>query len=73
MPLQEQLLGDDSQEGATITLTETDQKMESDREETEKSEHLKQKLEGDPQGATVPLTETAHIWEAISEASEDMD
>ena len=61
MPLQEQLLGGDSQEGATIPLTETDQKMESDREETEKSEHLKQKLEGDPQGATVPLTETTHM------------
>ena len=61
MPLQEQLLGGDSQEGATIPLTETGQKMESDREETEKSEHLKQKLEGDPQEAKVSLTETTHM------------
>ena len=49
MPLQDQSLGGDSQEGATLPLTETGQKMEIDQEETEESEqHLKQKLEGDP-------------------------
>ena len=59
MPLQDQSLGGDSQEGATLPLTEPIEKMEIvHKEETEKSEHLKQNLEGVPQEAKVPLTET---------------
>ena len=48
VPLEDQSLGGDSQDGATLPLTETIEKMEIDQEETEESEHLKQKQEGDP-------------------------
>ena len=59
MPIQEQSLEGDPQDRATLPLTEPIEKMEIvHKEETEKSEHLKQKLEGDPQEAKVPLTET---------------
>ena len=60
MPLEDQSWGGDSQDGATLPLTETIEKMEIDQEETEESEqHLKQKLEGEK--AKVPLTEAVHM------------